>query len=652
MATDKDILEEAKEEFNLAAEHEVENRDAWLDDVRFSRMGDQWPQSVKRQRQLEGRPCLTFNRMPSFIRQVVNDARQNKPAIKTHPIGDGSDPRTAEILQGLIRNIETASDADVAYDTAIEHAVSGGFGYIKVCVEYAADDTFDREIKIDRVANPLTVYGDPLSMSADSSDWNRAFITEQMDEEEFERKYPGAKTSSFDDDGASHADEWFGEELTRVAEYWTRDEVEGEILLLNNGLIVTAEDWQRQADFWQSLNIGVKNSRKIMTHKVTQRIITGAEVLETNKWAGRYIPIIPVYGDEVVIDGKRYFHSLVKHARSAQESYNYWRTSAVEKVALDTKAPWIGPRGAFNSDPNWMTSNTQNHAFLEYDGPTPPHRAQAGGVPAADVQMALQAQDDMKSIIGLYDASLGKQGNETSGRAIIARQRQGDTATFHFIDNLSRAIRHTGRILVDLIPHVYDQPRIVRVLGEDGTPTNVPINQQVQGVEHIYDLTTGKYDVTVSSGPSYDTRREEAAVQMNEMIRAFPPLMQIAGDLLVKNLDWPGADELAKRIQAKIPEAQGENPQAKQISQQAQQQQQMMKQKFNEAYGQSQQQIQDMQKQLQELTAQNQQLQIALKDKQNDLQLKDRELQIKAFQAETDRTKALGAGMVPNPVQY
>lgn len=642
MATDKDILEEAREEFNLASEHETENRDAWLDDVRFSRIGDQWPQSVKRQRQLEGRPCLTFNRMPAFIRQVVNDARQNKPAIKTHPVGDGSDPRTAEILQGLIRNIETCSDADVAYDTAIEHAVSGGFGYIKVCVEYAGDDTFDREIKIERVTNPLTVYGDPMSTAADSSDWNVAFVTDQLDEEDFERKYPGAKSSSFDDDGVSHAEQWFGEELIRVAEYWTRDEVKGEILLLSNGLIITPDEWQLQSELWQSMGISVQQSREIMTHKVTQRIITGAEVLETNKWAGKYIPITPVYGDEVVIDGKRYFHSLIKHARSAQESYNYWRTSSVEKVALDTKAPWIGPRGAFNSDPNWMTSNTQNHAFLEYDGPTPPHRAQAGGVPAADVQMALHAQDDMKSIIGLYDASLGKQSNETSGRAILARQREGDTATFHFIDNLSRAIRHTGRILVDLIPHVYDQPRIVRILGEDGTPTNVPVNQQIPGVEHIYDLTAGKYDVTVSAGPSYNTRREEAAFQMNEMIRAFPPLMQIAGDLLVKNLDWPGADELAKRIQAKIPEAQGDNPQAHQVQQQAQQQQQMMKQKFNEAFGQSQEEIKKLQQQVQDLTAQNQQLQVAVRDKQIEAQLKDRELRIKAFDSETHRLKTLG----------
>jgi hypothetical protein len=631
MTTERDIIVDAKELFQQAQDIESENRQNWLDDTRFSRLGEQWPEQIKRQRELDGRPCLTFNRMPTFIRQVVNDARQNKPSIKIYPVGDTADQQTAEILQGLIRNIEVASMADVAYDTSIEHAVSGGFGYIRIGVDYAPGDTFDRHITIDRVANPLTVYGDPYSMSADSADWNSAFITELYAEDEFERRWKGAEKSSWEDDGSQRDDDWFGEDRIRVAEYWERDEVESEILLLPNQQVIRAKDYEAQAAYFKAMGLTPVQSRTIRDYRVIQRIITGAEVLEENEWQGKYIPIIPVYGDEVIVEGKRYFHSLIRHARGAQESYNYWRTSSVEKVALDTKAPFIAPEGSIDGDmENWMTSNTVNHPVLFYRGGTPPQRAPHGGVPAADMQLALQASDDIKSIIGIYDASLGNRSNETSGRAIMARQREGDTSTFHFIDNLSRAIRHCGRILVDLIPHVYDQPRIVRILAEDGSASNVPINQQVPGVERIYDLTTGQYDVTVQTGPSFNTKRQEAATQMSDMVRAFPPLMQIAGDLLVKNLDWPGADDLAKRLQMTIPQAQGQDPQTQQMQQQ-----------FGQAMGQAQQQIQQLSQQVQELTKQNQALKADTAIKVQETQIKAQELRIKEFEAMTDRMKSL-----------
>lgn len=632
MAKDKDVLTEAKEAFRQAADAENDNREQWQDDVRFARLGEQWPESVKRQREIEGRPCLTFNRMPVFIRQVVNDARQNKPSIKIHPVGNGADKQTAEILQGLIRNVEVSSNADVAYDTAIEHSVSGGFGYLRINVDYAADDVFDQDVRIERVTNPLSVYGDPYSTAADSSDWNTAFVTEQYTREEFERRWKGADTAASWDaqDDGDKIDDWFGEETIRVAEYWTRSESEHEILLLNNGQVMTADEWERQTAIWMAMGLSVTSSRVAKTMSVTQRIITGAEVLETNTWRGKYIPIVPVYGDEINVDGRRYFQSLIRHARSAQESYNYWRTSAVEKVALDTKSPWVGQRGAFKNDAEkWATSNVRNHAFLEYDGPQPPFRAPSGGVPASDVQMALQASDDLKSIIGIYDASLGARSNETSGRAIIARQREGDVSTYHFIDNLSRALRHTGRILVDLIPHVYNQPRIVRILGEDGESMTVPVNQQIPGVERIYDLTAGKYDVTITTGPSYTTRREEAAVQMTEMVRAFPGLAQIAGDLLVKNLDWPGADELAKRLKATIPMARGDDPQM-----------QAMKQQMGQVVAAGKEQIAKLQQDAQKLAAQNAQLQAENKNKSIEAELKAEELKIKAFEAETDRMQA------------
>jgi hypothetical protein len=319
--------------------------------------------------------------------------------------------------------------------------------------------------------------------------------------------------------------------------------------------------------------------------------MTGADVLEVNDWPGRYIPIIPVYGDEIIVEGKRYFRSLIHDAKDAQRMLNYWRTTATELVALAPRVPFIGPKGAFDSDAaRWATANTQSHAYLEYEGSIPPQRQPLdGGAAAGSLQEALNASDDMKAIIGMYDASLGARSNETSGVAIAARQREGDVSTFHFIDNLSRAIRHTGRILIDLIPYVYTEERIVRVIGEDGVQKSVKINSQEpqsvmdengqpevddegNPIAGIYDLTSGKYDLTVTSGPSFTTRREESALQMQEFIRSFPAAAPVIGDLYAKALDWPGADEIAKRLEKLNPANKNQlPPEVQQMIQQGQQ---------------------------------------------------------------------------------
>ena len=628
---DKDILSEAKEAFKLADEAEQENREHWLDDMKFARLGHQWPDKIKSQRELEGRPCLTINKLPSFIRQVTNDARQNKPAIKCHPVDDDATEEVAEILNGLIRNIEYSSNADVAYDTALDHAVTSGFGYFRISTDYAREDQFDQDIKIERVGNPLNIYGDPYSTAVDSSDWNTAFVTELLKESEFSRKYPNADLSGFKD-GEADA-EWFADDKVRIAEYWTREEVLKKLVKLSNGEIMYVEAFEKMKDLLDVMQITVEGERETTGYKVTQRIITGAEVLETNKWTGRYIPIIPVYGDELNIEGKRHFISLIRGSKDAQQMFNFWRTASTELVALAPKAPFIGPKGAFNSDAEkWATANNKSHAYIEYDGQQPPQRQGFAGVPAGALQEALNASDDMKSIMGMYDASLGARSNETSGKAIMARQREGDISTFNYIDNLSRAIKHAGRVIVDLIPHVYNLPRIVRIIHEDGKNESVQINQPhqaeapgqdgnqnpqqmqgqpgqapagmpnapqgqgmqtpmgeneqqeqqefLEGVIKLYDVTVGKYDVTCESGPSFTTKREESAQQMMQLMQSMPQAAPLIADLVAKNLDWPGADEIADRLKTMLPpQLQGKNPmQLQQLQQQLQQMSQQLQQ--------------------------------------------------------------------------
>jgi hypothetical protein len=563
--TEDDILKDAREAFALACEHEAENRREALDDIRFARLGEQWPDKVRRDRELDGRPCLTINRLPAFIRQVVNDARLNKPAIVCHPVDDAADPETAEIFNGLIRHIEQSSDAEVAYDTALDFAVTGGFGYFRINTRYARDDGFDQDIVIERVANPFSIYGDPNATAADSSDWNTAFVVDTLPKAAFAARWKGADAVDWEAAGEAETP-WIEGDRVMVAEYWRREVVKRAIVALSDGQTMELSAYQAQKALFDALGVSVVGRpREVAGHKVTQRLMTGAQVLETVDWAGKFIPIVPVYGEELHVDGRRRLRSLVRDAKDPQRMFNYWRTTSTELVALAPKTPFIGRKGAFETDAaKWATANTQTHAYIEYDGPEPPMRQSFSGVPAGALQEALNASDDMKSIMGLYDASLGARSNETSGRAIMARQREGDVSTFHYIDNLSRAIRHAGRILIDLIPKVYSTPRVVRVLGPGGEARRAPVNQatkvrtqdaagRIAEVEKIYDLTVGKYDLTVRSGPSFTSRREEAATQMIELIRAYPPAAPIIGDLLAKNLDWPGADEIAERLSSMLP---------------------------------------------------------------------------------------------------
>jgi hypothetical protein len=582
--SDKDILSDALEAFELAAERENDNRVQGLEDLRFARLAEQWYEADKTQRASEGRPCLTINRLPSFIRQVVNDARQNSPSIIVHPVDSKADPETAEIINGLIRNIEASSDAEVAYDTALEYAVTSSFGYFRINVAYADDDTFDQDICIRRIANPFSVYGDPYSTAHDSSDWNTAFVVDQLPKTAFEKKYKGADKIDWAGSGYGQLkDPWLTGEEVQVAEYWCRDESSRQIVALDDGNVLDLKEYQSNKDYFDHFNIAVVGSpRAVKSHKVTQYIMSGAEVLDTVEWAGKYIPIIPVYGEEINVEGKRHLRSMVRDAKDPQRMFNYWRTAATELVALAPKAPWIGEAGSF-TDPKWETANTQSYSFIEYaKGRPKPERQPFSGVPAGALQEALNASDDMKAIMGLFDASLGAKSNETSGRAILARQREGDVSSFHFIDNLSRSIRHAGRVIIDLIPHVYTTARMQRVLGADSEAQSVPINQpvivqppqpgqpaqapqpipqgtpvddkgmpidpQLKAMARIFDLTVGKYDVTVETGPSFNTQREEAANQMMELLRVYPQAAPVIGDILAENLDWPGAEEIADRL--------------------------------------------------------------------------------------------------------
>lgn len=629
------IVEEAKEIFDICVEMERENREEGLADLRFGRLGEQWSFDEINTRKIQKRPCLTINKMPANIKQVINDARQSKTSIKVRPVDDNADIETAKIFNGIIRNIEYNSNADAAYDTALECAVSNGFGFWRVNVDYAYEDTFDQDIKIQRIANPFAVWGDPDSTESDSSDWNRAFVVDRMPEGVFLKAYKNAELSDWAEYEQLN-DTWRSDKMVQIAEYWKRESIKKTILKLSDNTIVDKDEYLANKIGYDALEITVVGDRETKGYKVTQHIISGVDELDRTEWVGKYIPIVPVYGEEINVQGKRYLRSMINQAKDAQRMFNYWRTTSTELVALAPKNPWIGKKGTFTSDAaKWAKANTESYAYLEYDSERPTKEGFAG-VPAGALQEAMNASDDIKAILNMHDASLGARSNETSGKAIALRQQEGDVGNFHFFDNRSRALRHTGCILIDLIPKIYTGERMIRILGESKNEAkSVKIGEanQLPGQSRVYDLAKGKYDVVVESGASYTTKRMESVAQITEMLRTYPQGAPLIVDILAENQDWPGADKIAERFKAMLP------PQAQNTDTDdpAAQQLQAATQQFQQQLQQSMQAMQQLQQQYQDL--------------QQDKLIEIKKLEIEAHRAETERLRALSSGMRPEDVQ-
>ena len=587
---DQDLLDLAKKRWKIASDAESENRRKALEDKEFA-AGDQWDSAVRQQRELDKRPCLTVNRMPAYINQITNEQRQNRPSIQVNPVDDTGDEETAEVIQGIIRHIEYDSAADEAYDWAFEDGVTGGFGYMRIVTEYTDAMSFDQDIKIKRIKNPFSVYFDPGANETDFSDAGYGFVEEKMTREDFENQYPKSelKGTSWKPDG----DGWLEKDRVRVCEYWWKEEETKEIILWSDGSVSEDKDRPKRVKEVQRRNTQIPN--------IKWAKITDCDVLERRDWPGKWIPIIPVIGKELDIDGKKVLKGIVRDAKDPQRQYNYMESAATEAIALAPKAPWVAAEGQLDGhEREWQNSNVTNRAVLTYKGITlagqqapAPQRIQAEPPIQAMSAMISRASDDMKSTTGIYDASLGVRSNETSGKGILARKQQADSGNFHFTDNLTRSLRHAGRVILDLFPHIYDTKRVMRAIGEDGAQSTVQIepgaqppdpNMPTPGVQRAFDVTVGKYDVTISTGPSYQTKRQEAWAMGTQLVQAFPAIMPVAGDIIVRNSDMPGADKIADRMEKMLPpqlqdDPQQPNPQV----QQAQAHIQMLTQQLGQA---------------------------------------------------------------------
>lgn len=557
------LLKEVRENINASYQSDLTNRTEAAEDLRFL-AGDQWPEAVRRERDAEGRPMLTINRLPQFVRQITNDIRQADIAIKVSPEDDNTDPALAEIYDGLIRQIQYRSSAKHIYATAAEHQVSCGIGWFRVVTDYADDMVFEQEIKLKGIRHPLSVYCDPAAVEPDRSDAMWIAVTEMIPRDTFKARYPDASEHSVDTpaDGQSRPFYWATSDDVRVCEYWRKEPVTKTLGLTPDGQAVDVTGMGKD----MLAMMGIVRTRPCKTHKVVQYLVTGSEILEgPNDWAGKYIPIIPVIGGETPLETRIYRYSAIRFARDPQTLYNFERTAMAEAVALAPKAPYlVTPKmiGPFKS--LWDTAYKKARPYLLYapdpDAPgAKPYREQPPAVQSALMQQAQLASEDMKATTGIYDSALGAKSNETSGVAIGRRQVEADTANYHFADNLQRSLEYCGRILVDLIPKVYDSERVVRLMGAkpDDEEQVVTINQVVMGVDGepvmLNDLSAGSFDVRVSVGRSFQTRRQESAESMAAFMQAAPQAAPLIMDLYAKAMDWPDADEIAKRLKAMVP---------------------------------------------------------------------------------------------------
>ena len=672
MAEDENSKSDKEEDLSLmrtrlrmAMDAYADSREDQLDDLRFFAGSPdnqwQWPADVLQTRgsvqgqTINARPCLTINKLPQHVRQITNDQRQNRPSGKVIPVDDDADIKVAEILDGIIRHIEYISDADVAYDTACENQVVMGEGFWRLVTDYVSDDSFDQDVKIVRVRSSFSVYMDPAISDPCGADAKWCFITEDYDRADYEREFPDASpVSSLQQFGIGddNLQCWLNQDTVRVAEYFYTEYEPATLYLYPNNQ--TAFKGSKEAKAFAAQGAPITKKREVQRKVIKWCKTNGYEFLDEKEWPGKWIPVIRVPGNEYQVNGEVFTSGIVRNSKDAQRMYNYWVSAETEMLALAPKAPFIGYGGQFEGyEQQWKTANTQNWPYLEVNPDVTDGAGKVLPLPTRVAPPVMQhgliqakngASEDIKATTGQYDSSIGQQSNERTGKAILAREHQSDTGTYHFGDNLSRAVRFSTRQIVDLIPKIYDTQRVARIIGLDGetgmaklnpnmpnavTSIRDPQNPSIE-IEKIYNLTLGQYDVMVTTGPGYLTKRQDALEAMQKLLQGNPQLWAVAGDLFIKNMDWPGAQEMAQRfaktIDPKLTADEDKSP----------------------ALQHAEQQMQAMGKELDQLhqALQNVHQSIEVQDGVR----KDYEAKIKAFDAETKRIQAIAAGLQPDQI--
>lgn len=605
------VVEQARTRYQRARDAYNVLRQQAIADTRFV-MGDsenqwQWPEDVYNQRaQTLGKPCLTINLTAQHCNQIINSIRQNRPAGRVLPVDSQADPDTAEILGGLCRSIQSYSNADTAHDIGAEHAIYGGEGYWRVLTEYETETSFDQVICIKPLVNPQLVYIDPDAIEPDRSDAKWGFIFEDLSPEQVQEQYPDLDPSSWVQDGERG---WVQKDMIRVAEYFYCEPKADTVYLLQDGTTVLKSALPEGAVVKEGFitdamgNVAVVvNKRETSIKKWYWCKLVGGEdePVDKKEWMGSYLPIVTVVGKELNVNGEIVRKGIVRDLKDPARMVNYSYSASVETLALQNKVPYLASSESIeNFEDIWGAANIENRAYLPWNAYDEegrqlpkPERQQPAVMPSAQVQMLQLSTEEMRAASGQQNANFGIRSEASSGVGIQRLKAQGEIATFHFPDNLARALTYEMRVLIDLIPKVYDSRRVIRILGLDGQEKQATIDPEMgqpymEGqademgeVEQIFNPLLGRYDVAISTGPSYQTQRQEAADTLTELTTRNPQLMQVAGDLVMRSYDFPMSEEIAKRLEKTLPpglqEQKGQPEIPPQVAQQLQQSEQQI----------------------------------------------------------------------------
>ena len=602
---DKTVLARAKKRFASCVEWEGPFRQRFKEDMRFlyadSDNQDQWNAAVRAGRNLAGQVMVTINKTHTHWLHVVNQVKMNRPQIEVSPTGDQSTYESAQILEQVMRRIEYISDAESAYDIATQFMVGGGVGYWRVVTDYTDQDSFDQDIFIRQIPDPLSVYLDPNIKMQDGSDAKFAFVFDEIPRKDAEAKY-GVKASQSTSIG-DMAENWMSADKVRIAEYYERSESKEWLYAVpaEDGSTTLARESELGPEGARMMKEMYEQSREVMRRKVPKynvmhHLIVGDSIAETSIWPGKYIPIVRCVGEEIVMDGRLDRKGLTRYLKDPQRAYNYNASAALEYGALQSKSPYLAPVEAIEGlEDFWATANSQNHAYLPYNhadesgNPVPPPQRSSPPTSAPVFLEGMQtAEHEMMMASGQYEATFSAQGNEVSGRAIDQRRQQGERVTFHYPDALAKSIRFTGKIILDLIPKIYDTKRVIRIMSESGVEQQIQIDPQAKQalqmqeqqeeakVSAIFNPSVGQYDVVATVGPNYETRRKEAFAAMTELLAGNMSLAPVIGDLYMGAADFPNADELQERMRNWIAGinpgimGNGPSPQEQQLMQQNQ----------------------------------------------------------------------------------
>lgn len=574
-----DIAKEARERLDESHHADRDNRIAALEDMRHV-AGFQWTDAARAER--AGRPIVTINRSSQFLRQVSNPIRQNMPTIKVEPDRD-DDSDMAEIANGLLRRIQYNSSAGHVYAQSVEHMVSCGIGWFRIDHKYLDNESFNQEIIIKRVFDPLSIYPDPSSREPDRSDMGFCLVTEMIPRETFKQRYKKARDESFpapSDMGSTNGIPWTSGDNVRIAEYWKRKSHKKTLALLHDDRVIDITDMDEARVRAMVADGFIVNTRDVDGFKPTMTLVSGEEqIADTYECPSQWIPIVPVVGSEIPLANGVYRHGLIRFQREPQQLHNYAMSVLMESFGLQPKAPILGTEkqiGPYKA--LWDKSNRSPTPYLLYGhderAAGPPQRLDPAPLNQSAVAIAQMMSDDMKATTGIYDAALGAKSNETSGVAIAQREEQGNQATFHFVDNLEHSLEHAGRIILEMIPKIYDTHRTLKIIGDDDTEKAVEVNKPMirfgnMDLKHN-DLSQMKFQsVRVVLGPSYASRRAETVQNLINLVQALPQVGQVGADFIVKNMDFEGNEQMAERLRSLLPPQvlQAENPEQAQAMQ-------------------------------------------------------------------------------------